>query len=119
MPRRARRAPGELEREVMSLLQQAEDALPPAEVKARLGGDLTYSTVVTILTRMRDKGLLVRLKDGRGYVYTPVADQSGLAALRMREALAAETDRRAVLSQFVGGLSEQEEEILRDLLGPA
>jgi predicted transcriptional regulator len=112
-----RRAAGELEAAVLAVLQAAESALSPAEVRGRLGGDLAYSTVVTILSRLHAKGLLDRRKAGRAFVYQPVADEPGLAARRMAQMLDAEPDRAAVLARFVSGLSGSDEELLRRMLG--
>lgn len=33
--------------------------------------DLAYTTVMTIMSRLHEKGLLVRERDGKGYVYRP------------------------------------------------
>ena len=108
---------GALEGEVLELLQSAApQALTPGHVLERLGGTLAYSTVVTVLTRMHDKGLLSRVKQGRAFAYSPIADRHGLTARRMRQALDADPDRHAVLARFVGDLTLGDEEILRGLL---
>jgi predicted transcriptional regulator len=112
-----RRAAGELEAAVLAVLQAAGSALSPAEVRGRLGGDLAYSTVVTILSRLHAKGVLDRRKSGRAFMYRPVADEPGLAARRMAQMLDAELDREAVLARFVSGLSGPDEELLRRMLG--
>jgi predicted transcriptional regulator len=113
-----RRQMGALEAEVLELLQSAvPEALTPGHVLERLGSTLAYSTVVTVLTRMHDKGLLSRVKQGRAFAYSPIADRHGLTARRMRQALDADPDRRAVLARFVGDLTLGDEEILRGLLG--
>ncbi|MFE9093067.1 BlaI/MecI/CopY family transcriptional regulator [Streptomyces sp. NPDC007264] len=109
---------GAREAELLGLLQRAEAALTPGEVAERLGGELTYSTVVTILTRMHAKGLLTRTRRGRAYAYAPVADDAGLAARRMRTVLEARADREAVLARFADGLSATDADLLRQLLGP-
>ncbi|MEZ0068892.1 putative transcriptional regulator [Streptacidiphilus sp. MAP12-20] len=114
-----RRQMGALEAEVLDLLQTAPEALTPGHVLERLGGSLAYSTVVTVLTRMHDKGLLSRVKQGRAFAYRPVADRHGLTARRMRQVLDADPDRHAVLARFVGDLGAGDEEILRHLLGSA
>lgn len=36
---------------------------------ARAGHDLAYTTVMTVLTRLHDKGVVVRTKEGRRYLY--------------------------------------------------
>ncbi|MEY9958116.1 BlaI/MecI/CopY family transcriptional regulator [Streptacidiphilus sp. MAP5-52] len=112
-----RRQMGALEAEVLELLQSSSEAMTPGHVLTRLGDTLAYSTVVTVLTRMHDKGLLGRVKQGRAFAYRPVADRHGLTARRMRQALDADPDRHAVLAQFIGDLSTGDEEILRHLLG--
>lgn len=111
-----RRAAGELEAAVLDVLQQAGTALAPAEVREAIGGDLAYTTVVTILSRLHAKGLLTRHKAGRVFRYVPVADQPGLAARRMARVLDEEADREAVLSRFVSTLSDRDEALLRRML---
>ena len=100
--------------------------MSPGEVRENLtqadatGTALSYSTVVTILTRLHEKGSLSRERDGRAYRYAPVSDEAGLAARRLSQLLDRAPDREAVLSRFVADLSEQDEELLRSLLaGPA
>jgi predicted transcriptional regulator len=112
-----RRASGELEAVVLAALQEAQGALSPAEVREKVGGDLAYTTVVTILSRLHAKGVLQRHKDGRAYRYAPVADQPGLAARRMARVLDSEPDREAVLARFVSALSDRDEDMLRRMLG--
>ncbi|MEV8125436.1 BlaI/MecI/CopY family transcriptional regulator [Streptomyces sp. NPDC085944] len=112
-----KRANGEREAEILGLLQQAEGALTPGEVADRLGGELTYSTVVTILTRMHTKQLLNRTKRGRAYTYAPVTDDPGFAAHRMRTVLEERRDREAVLARFADSLSDTDADLLRQLLG--
>jgi predicted transcriptional regulator len=112
-----RRAAGELEAEVLAVLQASGSPLSPGDVRDQLGGDLAYTTVVTILSRLHAKGLLDRRKDGRTFVYRPVADEPGLAARRLAQMLDAEPDREAVLARFVSGLSGKDEELLRRMLG--
>lgn len=113
----ARRPAGELEAAVMAVLQAAGSPLSPAEVRGRLGGDLAYTTVVTILSRLHAKGVLDRRKAGRAFRYVPVADEPGLAARRLARMLDAEPDREAVLARFVSGLSGKDEKLLRRMLG--
>jgi predicted transcriptional regulator len=112
-----RRAAGELEAAVLAVLQAAGSPLSPAEVRDRLDGDLAYTTVVTILSRLHGKGVLDRRKAGRAFLYAPVADEPGLAARRMTQMLDAEPDRETVLARFVSGLSGKDEELLRRMLG--
>ena len=112
-----RRGAGELEAAILAVLQAAGAPLAPGEVRERLGGELAYTTVVTILSRLHAKGVLERRKAGRAFRYAPVADEPGLAARRMASVLDGEPDREAVLTRFVSGLSASDEDLLRRMLG--
>lgn len=41
-------------------------------------GELAYTTVMTVLVRLHDKGILERAKQGRGYVYVPAVSEEEL-----------------------------------------
>ena len=138
-----RRAAGALEAEILAILREADGPLTPGQVRERLTPrqpglrsrqrgassgapasgapadgaptELSYSTVVTIVSRLHAKGLLARQRAGRGFTYTPLDDAS-LAASRMRQALGSERDHDAVLSRFVSGLSSRDARLLRELL---
>lgn len=111
-----RKANGVLAAEVLDVLQSAGTPLTPAEVMGRLPEDLAYSTVVTTLSRLYQKGVLVRAPRGRAYAYAPVTDAPGLAARRMRQTLEKEPDRATVLLRFVDDLSPDDETLLRGIL---
>ncbi|GHB10286.1 BlaI/MecI/CopY family transcriptional regulator [Streptomyces termitum] len=111
-----RRGQGELEAQVVTALRQAGGARTAGWVQERLGTGLAYTTVITILTRLYAKGAVSRERVGRSFEWTAVADEAGLAALRMRRVLDAESDREAVLARFVTALSPHDERLLRGLL---
>ncbi|GGJ62892.1 BlaI/MecI/CopY family transcriptional regulator [Streptomyces brasiliensis] len=111
-----RRARGELEGEVLAALWAAGGPVTVAVVHERLGGDTAYTTVLTILTRLCDKGLVTRQREGRSHVYAPVHDQPGLAAAGMHSLLDEGGDRAAVLARFVSDLSAEDERLLEQLL---
>ncbi|WP_046496726.1 BlaI/MecI/CopY family transcriptional regulator [Streptomyces odonnellii] len=112
-----RRGQGELEAQVLAALRQAPGPVTAAWVQERLGGDLAYTTVMTILTRLQAKKAVTRERAGRSFEWRAASDEAGLAALRMRKVLDAEADREAVLARFVTALSADDERLLRDLLG--
>ena len=114
-----RRPAGALQGEVLAALWAADRPLTPAEVQDQVGGGLAYTTVMTALARLHEKGAVKREKVGRAYAYTPILDEPGIAAARMRDLLEAGEDRDAVLARFVGSLSEEEEVLLVELLGEA
>jgi predicted transcriptional regulator len=117
-----RRAAGTLEAEVLGIVRAASQPLTPAEVRQQITAGqepgLSYSTVVTIMSRLYEKGLLARQRSGRGFTYTAVDDAS-LAASRMRLALGSGIDHDAVLTRFVSSLSGRDARLLRTLLADA
>ena len=119
MSKRERRAAGALEAEVLAALWAATGPLTPAEVQQALGADLAYTTVMTTLVRLHDKGVVGRTKSGRAYAYSPKLDDAGIAAARMRELLHGGGDREAILAQFVGTLDAHDERLLEEMLRAA
>lgn len=75
----------ELEREVMEevwrrgsgTVHEIRDAL-----NARAGKDRAYTTVMTVLGRLADKGMLERRREGRSDRYLPVLDRDAYLEAR-------------------------------------
>jgi predicted transcriptional regulator len=111
---------GALEREVLACLAAAGRPLSPGEVRAELGDELAYTTVMTTLSRLYAKGALSRQPAGRGYAYElpggPDGAQASMTAHRMLRLLDKGGDRAGVLSRFVADLSPEDEELLTGLL---
>ncbi len=112
----ARRAKGSLESEVLAALWAADRPLTAGEVADSLAGGLAYTTVQTILTRLHAKGAVRRELNGRAHAYTPLLDDAGLAAERMRVMLDKGGDRAAVLTRFLNTLTREDEATLAALL---
>ena len=108
MVSRQSRGKGELESAVLDALFASSEAMTAGEVQRALTGDLAYTTVLTILVRLHDKGALERERRGRAYAYRPVSDEPGLVARQMRRALDGRPDRDAVLARFVDDLSDDD-----------
>lgn len=118
---------GSLEYESMRALWR--DA--PASVKAvrdRINDDraksqhLAYTTVMTVLARLHEKGLLDRVKHGRGYQYTPRFDEAALIEHLGRQEVTELVERygTVALSQFAAALADADPatvQRLRDLAG--
>lgn len=76
---------GDLESDVMSVVwdkgeatvQEVQHALKPRR-------PLAYTTVMTVMSRLAQKGFLQRHKEGRAYVYAPVASQEKFASSQLR-----------------------------------
>lgn len=117
-----RRGRGRLEQEVLEVVAAAEHAVSASDVRIRLGegSELAYTTVLTVLGRLHEKGQITREKRGRAYVYTPapgaldVADST--VARAMSRLLDRGADRRGVLARFVADLPAEDEAVLAALL---
>lgn len=109
---------GELEARVLEILWDAGGWLNTREVLDVLAVDrpLAYTTVMTILVRLSDKGLLERRKDGRAFAYHAVMTREEWTALRMRELLAVAESRAEALSHFVSEMDDADVAQLRRLL---
>ena len=114
------RAKGGLEREVLAALSIADGPRTPHQVLDDLDRDLAYTTVMTTLSRLYEKGALQRTLVGRAYAYTlmgtPETAGDSVAARRMVKLLDAGTDRASVLARFVADLSPQDGAMLTELL---
>lgn len=110
---------GQLEAEVLACLAASDEPLTPGEIRDALS-DLAYTTVMTTLFRLYEKGALVRELAGRAYAYSLVGN-ADVAKLNMRahqmlKVLDAGTDRAGVLARFVAELSPADEQLLAALI---
>jgi predicted transcriptional regulator len=104
---------GPLERRVMARLWAAGpqavgdvlDALNDSSDRR-----LAYTTVMTILVRLHDKGLVTRQKDGRNYRYTAAFDEGSIEAQLGRRELNRLIERygAASVAGFAAELGEGE-----------
>ena len=107
---------GELERRVMDVLwgsmglqltgRQVADELP----------DRAYTTVLTILERLRRKNLVERTTEGKAHRFAATASRETYMAELMVEALGSSRDRHAVLVRFAEVVSPEEAVVLREAL---
>jgi predicted transcriptional regulator len=112
-----RRGRGDLKQQVLTLLLGSDAAMTPAEVREAIDPDLAYTTVMTVLNRLAEQGLVARHRAGRAFAYSAVVDQAEVTARQMRRLLDSGTDRVAVLRRFLGVLDADDERALVDLLG--
>lgn len=114
-----RLARGELEAQVLDVLWDTQAWLTPADVLSAVTTrtrPLAYNTVMTILARLRAKGMVHRRRQRRGYAYRPVSNREEWAAQRMHDFLEAGGDRTAALSHFVDAIDSREAARLRRVL---
>ena len=92
---------GSLEAQVMAVMWAAGRPLAVREALGALNEDratpLAYTTVLTVMRHLADKGALARTVRGRGHLYEPaVADEAALAVRDVIQAYGT-----AALSSFV------------------
>lgn len=113
--RQQRRPAGELESTILAALWAANEPLTPAQVLVALDDDLAYTTVMTTLVRLHEKGAVCRERSGRAYAYTPATDVADTVADQMRRLLD-RGDHATVLARFVNTLDDADGRVLSDLL---
>ena len=107
---------GDLERAVMEQVWRAaeEDRIPVSvrEVHEALATSrkLAYTTVMTVMGRLSEAGLLTQERSGRAYRYSPAGTREELTASTMLDQLHGmdTTDRRSALLHFLGDASPEE-----------
>ncbi len=111
MPRRvvAGRRVGDLESEILEQLWAARAWLSGRQVWERLGGtERAYTTVMTVLGRLVEKGLVERVEEEKGHLYRAAGDPDELTAQAIRSLLSATADPAAALAHFVEDLDDPE-----------
>ncbi|MFC0040724.1 BlaI/MecI/CopY family transcriptional regulator [Actinomadura rayongensis] len=116
-PAGGRRGKGDLEAEVLAVLSAADAPLTPRDVVERLRRAPAYTTVMTVLVRLHEKGSVRRVRAGRAYAYSFLRDDASRRAAQMRHLLGEEDERARVLARFVDELSPADERLLLRLLG--
>jgi predicted transcriptional regulator len=111
-----RRQRGDLEHQILAVLASADAAMTAAEVREALDPALAYNTVLTVISRLYDKGEVTRQLAGRAHAYRAVTDRATVTAWRMQRLLDGDDDRAAVLARFHGALSPQDTALLAALI---
>lgn len=78
---------------------------------------LAYTTVMTVLSRLHEKGYVRRRRVGRGYEYEPAYTENELVDLLGKREVSEIVDRygRVALAHFAATLRETDPDVLRDL----
>jgi BlaI family penicillinase repressor len=75
---------GDLESEIMSAVwEKGEATVQDVQSALEPRRPLAYTTVMTVMSRLAQKGLLQRRKEGRAYVYTSTASQEKFAGSQL------------------------------------
>jgi predicted transcriptional regulator len=109
---------GELENEVMTRVWQWNRPVTVREVLEDLlrERELAYTTVMTVMDKLFQKGWLRREQEGRAFRYEPVSSREAYTAALMNDAWATSDNPAAALVHFFGMMSPEQQEALRDAL---
>jgi predicted transcriptional regulator len=118
---------GHLERAVLQVLWERPAPTAARDVLAALGEragtvdgaqrELAITTVLTVLDRLRRKGLVRRERSGRAHLYQAAVSREAYVADLMLEALGQAPDRSAALTRFLGSVTPDDTDHLRRALG--
>lgn len=75
---------------------------------------IAYTTVMTVMDNLHQKGWVRREVDGRAYRYTAVSTRAAYSAALMNEAWSRSDNPAAALVAFFGMMSAEQREALQD-----
>lgn len=109
---------GDLEAEIMDRLWTWNRPTTVREVVDDINKirPIAYTTVMTVTNILYTKGWLLRDKQGRAWLYSPVRSREAYAAALMEDGLGESKDRSTALVHFVENMSEDEVAALRRAL---
>ncbi|MET9144200.1 MULTISPECIES: BlaI/MecI/CopY family transcriptional regulator [unclassified Streptomyces] len=107
---------GELEDAVMTRVWKWNRPVTVREVLEDLQQERTiaYTTVMTVLDNLHQKGWVRREAEGRAYRYAAVSTRAAYAAALMNDAWSQSDNAAAALVAFFGMMSEEQRQALRD-----
>ncbi|MEU6344524.1 BlaI/MecI/CopY family transcriptional regulator [Streptomyces sp. NPDC046977] len=109
---------GDLEDAVMTRVWRWNRPVTVREVLEDLRRErsIAYTTVMTVMDNLHQKGWLRREAEGRAYRYEAVSTRAAYSAALMHEAWAASDNPAAALVAFFGMMSAEQREALRDAM---
>lgn len=112
---------GELEDAIMDCIWAEQRPMRVREVVEALGPERqpAYTTVMTVMDILYNKGWLQRERDGRAWRYQATGSRGDYTAELMSQALSTSDNRSAALVQFVAQMSLADAALLRRALDAA
>ncbi|MER5602534.1 BlaI/MecI/CopY family transcriptional regulator [Streptomyces sp. NPDC002265] len=109
---------GELEDAVMTRVWKWNRPVTVREVLEDLQRERTiaYTTVMTVLDNLHQKGWVRREAEGRAYRYEAVSTRAAYAAALMNDAWAQSDNAAAALVAFFGMMSDEQRQALSDAM---
>ena len=111
---------GDLEAEVMNVLWQCDRPQSVHDLRELMADrNPAYTTILTVVTHLHEKGWVERTKQSRAYLYSPVQSRAEATSQALREILDTSTDSSAVLMHFAKTVTDDELDALRGNLPDA
>ncbi|WAL49878.1 BlaI/MecI/CopY family transcriptional regulator [Rhodococcus pyridinivorans] len=106
---------GGLEAEVMNELWATDEPLSVHDLVDRLSArkQFAYTTILTVVTHLHEKGWVTREKKSRAYFYSPSRSREEATSQALRALLDSSTDPSAVLLHFAKTVSDHEYDALQ------
>ena len=80
-----RRSAGSLEHAVLSVLRASDSSLTPGEVQQALNADLAYTTVMTMMKILEQKGHLKKTAEDKAHLYKPTRPKKQVVHTMVRD----------------------------------
>jgi len=115
MAGRRTRGRGELAEEILRLLRDHAQPASAGELQEMFAGNRpAYTTLLTVLSRLEEKGEVTRISESpRRVTFQPVHSDEEHSSQVMLSALGKASDRRATLLAFAGDLNEEDMALLQ------
>jgi predicted transcriptional regulator len=106
---------GDLEREVMEVMWASPTSVLTVREVGEYFPDHAYTTILTVLTRLKAKGFLQEAKQGRLNTFRATASREDYITGLILGALANTEDRQAALAHFAESLAPSDRSFFRKM----
>lgn len=112
-----KRKQGELESEILGCLWDRPAGLSSQQILALLGEEVKLTTVLTVLSRLQEKGLVTRSASaGRSFIFSATTSREQHTASQLIGLLSNSSNPASVFSHFTQALTESQIEELKRVL---
>jgi len=109
---------GDLETDIMEIVWKREQ-VTVRQVYERLKNrrSIAYTTVMTVMSRLADKGLLEKIKEGAAFVYRATSSREEFTQSTVKKVISEllEDFTAPAISQFVESLGDEQPEKMEEL----
>lgn len=112
-----KRKQGELESEVLGCLWDRPQGLSSQQILSMLGEEVKLTTVLTVLSRLQDKGLVTKIAGtGRSFIFSATQSREQYTAAQLLSLIGASANPASVFSHFTQGLTDSQVRELKRVL---